>query len=794
MSNVPQPNWYPDPSGEAGLRWWDGNQWTEHTYTDPAQQPLIPIAIEAEPAVPYQYQNEGPATPRRGKKTWLLVTTGVAVLALVVTGAIAIPAFLNREGAAQTAQNIEPVVANGVKYLAPIELDVTRDRADLKIDASVDLDDLRDRLIDEGEPFSYNTGIIDLYADRELSVPVPSFTFSAADGDGFKWEIRPTQGEVSFDTGGAFYDHEIPWSLYSEYWLKQTYDVDGNKLEYPEVTRVIPKFGSDRPDPVRPSFAKGAEDGAVKIEWDAPEGANKNTEYLVVKLIPSSFSTSEDDGWNIQLVGSVRGDTYYDTSDHGEDHWFEQNTDLILYSGDSADTLEFGPEGLWKSRMNTSKAQIAVIAKLDGQFSPIEAVVPDASVRALPSEIAFFQQYETRDDSQKWNVGDLTGLETWMPVTTLDGATRSMQVQIDPSSLDPDIVIQNFGDDGGYVYPEGVAMEATLLGSTLTTSYSSYVPAGMTKAEWMAQLPIHIEAFNARSRADQSKTGALLLAMEDADHSIDFTEYRKLQAAKETPETEFPVFGTHPMVEHIAANMIAGESAIDVSKWQDEPGAPAPRDAYREAITQNPLINYGRPIVGFDVNKVYVDYVFDQDKREEAMRISFDAAREVAATVEGKTDEEKAIAINQWVVDHTEYDYDSLAAYEGDSLVDGGSMPMGRIAYDSEFTAWSPLGVFRDGKAVCMGYAQAFTLIAREAGLESIIVGGEVFDGGPHAWNRVRIDGTWKSLDPTWNDDASDPNRYLLINEGDYVGDALRTADDTDSWILEANKSQYDTP
>ena len=26
------PGWYPDPHGAAGLRWWDGSQWTEHTH------------------------------------------------------------------------------------------------------------------------------------------------------------------------------------------------------------------------------------------------------------------------------------------------------------------------------------------------------------------------------------------------------------------------------------------------------------------------------------------------------------------------------------------------------------------------------------------------------------------------------------------------------------------------------------------------------------------------------------------------------------------------------------------
>jgi Protein of unknown function (DUF2510) len=30
---VAPPGWYPDPSGQAQLRWWDGARWTEHTST-----------------------------------------------------------------------------------------------------------------------------------------------------------------------------------------------------------------------------------------------------------------------------------------------------------------------------------------------------------------------------------------------------------------------------------------------------------------------------------------------------------------------------------------------------------------------------------------------------------------------------------------------------------------------------------------------------------------------------------------------------------------------------------------
>jgi hypothetical protein len=33
VPTVAPPGWYPDPSGQAHLRWWDSARWTEHTST-----------------------------------------------------------------------------------------------------------------------------------------------------------------------------------------------------------------------------------------------------------------------------------------------------------------------------------------------------------------------------------------------------------------------------------------------------------------------------------------------------------------------------------------------------------------------------------------------------------------------------------------------------------------------------------------------------------------------------------------------------------------------------------------
>lgn len=800
MSETPQANWYPDPYGQAEMRWWDGTQWTEHTHSAQApegqaaayQAPSTAIDGRIDPA-PHATTVEATTAPPKRRKAWLFITAGVAALALVVTGAIAIPALI---GGTSTS---DPVVVDGIKYMPPVTLDLSKDK-EVRFDLNVDYIELYERLESEGESVGYNHGIIDVYADRELTIPVDAMV----SGFGDELTVSPLQAidyatkaddvyadDLDYET--VFFDKNLPWSEYASYWIKRSYDADGKKLETPEVTQVIPKHAEERPDPINASFAKGATDGSVKVTWVAPEGADKNTEYLILKSGPTRFSDTESEGWRVDIIGKVTGETSYDSSDFQE-FASTQNAGFNLFSGNSADEEQYGPEGMANGSLNATNSRISVVAKQGKVFTPMAPVAPDSGVRSLPLEIAEWQIRQTRDETQKWNTGDLTGLETWIPVTTLDGATRSMQIQIDPDDLNPDIVIQNYGPDGGFVYPDGVGMRATILGTTLTETFASYVPAGMSKAEWMEQLKTHIENFNARSISEQAKTGAVLTSVEDADRSIDVEKYRTMTAATKTPKVDFPVFGTHPMVEHIAANMYKGEPAIDVSKWRDAPGAPTPYAAYREAMTQNPLLNYGSPLMHVDGQKIYIDYIFDQADREAAMQLSYDKAKEVAASVDGKSDEEKAKGINQWVIDNTEYDYESLAELVGDEFFGSIEHPLGRIDPDSEYTAWSPIGVFRDGTAVCMGYAQAYTLIAREAGLDSIIVLGDVTGAGGHAWNRVNIDGTWKSLDPTWNDSETSPNKYLLINESEYVDSATRTTEPTDNWILDFNKSKYDTP
>jgi len=81
---------------------------------------------------------------------------------------------------------------------------------------------------------------------------------------------------------------------------------------------------------------------------------------------------------------------------------------------------------------------------------------------------------------------------------------------------------------------------------------------------------------------------------------------------------------------------------------------------------------------------------------------------------------------------------------------------------DNAFTA---MGVFQDGQAVCNGYSQAYMGLLKDLDVPAIMVGSDVDD---HAWNMVYVEGTWSYVDATWEDDTyatSDNWYYFLIDQ-----------------------------
>ncbi len=99
-----------------------------------------------------------------------------------------------------------------------------------------------------------------------------------------------------------------------------------------------------------------------------------------------------------------------------------------------------------------------------------------------------------------------------------------------------------------------------------------------------------------------------------------------------------------------------------------------------------------------------------------------------------------------------------------------------------EYGSWlSAYGAFFKGDAVCQGYDAAFAYIMRYLGIPCISIAGSA-GGYAHAWSNVYVNGEWKVVDVTWNDDGRGHDGYYFLIDLDdslmYNHIAYRPDDD----------------
>lgn len=108
----------------------------------------------------------------------------------------------------------------------------------------------------------------------------------------------------------------------------------------------------------------------------------------------------------------------------------------------------------------------------------------------------------------------------------------------------------------------------------------------------------------------------------------------------------------------------------------------------------------------------------------------------------GMSDFQKVLAIHDWLTFNIDYDY--------------------------SYSNYDVASTLKTRKAVCQGYALTFEMMAEMAGLEAAFIGGTANNGSgyqSHAWNRVKVNGTWYNLDATW-DDPSEPGKSPSDHSG----------------------------
>ena len=201
----------------------------------------------------------------------------------------------------------------------------------------------------------------------------------------------------------------------------------------------------------------------------------------------------------------------------------------------------------------------------------------------------------------------------------------------------------------------------------------------------------------------------------------------------------FCVRGPGEEVEVQSAEVVDGEFSIDIplrfgpGKYTIWAGNNKTSFDGKIRFTTNNIVDDNRYVS----SSLYVDC-----ENPEIIKLSNGLASE------NMTELEKARAFHDWVAGNIEYDYQAFS--------------------DGDLGLTKASKILENKKGVCSGYSFLYAALCRAAGLEAKVVYGQVNAGNgwvaqQHAWNEVKVDGKWITVDNTWDSG--------YIKDGSFVAD-----------------------
>jgi hypothetical protein len=158
----------------------------------------------------------------------------------------------------------------------------------------------------------------------------------------------------------------------------------------------------------------------------------------------------------------------------------------------------------------------------------------------------------------------------------------------------------------------------------------------------------------------------------------------------------------------------------------------------------------------------------DFDISDEKLKQTFEKAKEIVETIikPGMSELEKTLAVHDYLLKNATYDNETYDALKNNFVIN----------LDSH----SAYSILVNGKGVCDGYAYALKLLLGISGVESHLISGSSLQEPEekdknlrpiyHAWNSVKIDGSYYNMDITWDDGIYDQTgmmsyRYFNISD-----------------------------
>ena len=688
-------------------------------------------------------------------------TRTIAALSIVTLASFALPSAARADDSVNQLKKNDPTAFEWLEGVQEVN-----QGDQLVIPTKVKLSDFEKRQSDQADSKSSKFATpFAVYSDAALDVDL-EFEIGTYGTEGISispsWLTLQSQshpGPLADITGSS------GWGLLPMYYLVQYNDLQtGKLLEHPIVRRIRVSDKGFLPRPQNISVNE-EDNGTFSVSWDPVEGADS---YYVVflnstdkdgttKLRPKLVASTNQTSWN----SDQRAD-----DQPPRDHTLNTALEAFLTVQEDSKGSSHKGEGWLTDEeldriLNSKGTQVSVIAKKNAKISKMSNFIDIANTLGnTPIRIASNAQRQLGLDRSHFD--NLSELPTQLPVTMADGHTRMQSLVVDPEkswveSSNPKTIKD----------PEAKLHVVYHIGNTrFTSSYTVKNFDPSTYTEDLQKLKKDQEEANTGYFAPNLTYTKQVQKKESNDN-----------VARTFPDTPVQVLATTPLSKYIAANLMMGYTNIDLSQFPEAESDSRIKAALIEAKDQNGLIPF---IIGYQyASKDKVLHVTlgtegatDQhlSPKDYSGQINSKADQVVAEIIKPGMDEEtKVRAINSWIINHATYNYDGL---EGSHKVwekTGTLTPEYTPDHDSG-------GIFFKGTTVCEGYANVFQLLATKSGLSSVVMTGIVTrtNGAKagHAWNQVKVNGTWKTVDTTWNDggDSGDPaveTKYLMIPNND---------------------------
>ncbi|HYG84072.1 MAG TPA: transglutaminase domain-containing protein [Verrucomicrobiae bacterium] len=618
---------------------------------------------------------------------------------------------------------------------------------------------------------SEHKNAIQVYSDSAFTKEVPASSYYF---DG-KLEISAPSAINAIGSGTttgksvALTGYET-WGLFKEYFLVQRRDLStGQPLEKPIVTKFTVKPAAL----ATPKVSYTIDDrGAVQFSWEKVAGADA---YYIVKL---EYDKGADDRANLtaDLIGETK-DTKWDSVQ--QDKYLQQDLNnpsrgVVVQNSafknflQSEDDLRNAAPGSLTEGEKKKITEYGVVAFRAETVSSLGGVAGEQIEPQLPVNIAHNARRE-QDIPADVSVGTFDAIPKQIPVTMADGKTALRPVMVSAEGVTKGEIISNeTGQPGDTRRIITLKVPYKVQGTLISGFYH-------IKEYSDATYPQEIARIATRNKAAQAKTGNF----STYTYATPKKDLSSITISKAAPEVPYKVNATNSFTNYIAANMIAGSEYIDVSQFQDSPIDLW--DAYREAISQNPYILAVKSAYFYDDrNLLEVQYYGTADQRKQEQQAIAAEIRRVTSSIikPGMSDSAKVTAINNYLIEHAEYNYDALGALKT------------TVSFipDQYTRSWTPAGTLIDKKGVCASYAYAFKALADAAGLQAVYVTG-LANGERHAWNKVKVDGKWRAIDVTWNDTPVQTNSYFLLTDQHMSKDHQQD----DDFVIDVLAGQFAT-